>query len=235
VQQEAVERIFKIGRRRISDLMTPRPNVAWLDAEGSRDQMLQEVRECRHEQIVVSRGDIDEFLGVVRKQDILDQLLDGKPLDPLALVKEALVVHNSAPALKVFEQFKRRPIRMAIVVDEYGGLEGIVTQTDLLEALAGEIEGEPAEVVEGRDGSLLMDGAMLADDAFDRLRISERPKPGDFHTLAGLALHRLGRIPAIGEHFTWEGWRFEIAAMSGRRIEKLLVTKGKTDGSQGSD
>jgi Hemolysins and related proteins containing CBS domains len=128
----------------------------------------------------------------------------------------------------VFEQFKKRPIGLAIIVDEYGSLEGIVTQTDLLEAIAGDVpseEDEHPEVVERADGSLLMDGRMAADDALDRLQIRERPGREDFHTLAGFALSRFGRIPATGDHFVWEGWHFEVVDMDGQRIDKLLIAR----------
>ena len=227
-QQEVVQRVFSISERRISDIMTPRPDIVWIDAEDDRDEILRTVRECRHEQIVVGRGSIDEVLGVVRKQDLLDQAIDGKPLDPLGIVKEPLVVHEGAPFLAVLDQFKKRPVRMAIIVNEYGSLEGIVTPTDLLEAVAGEIpdtEDEGPDVVEREDGSLLMDGSMLAVEAFDRLQVDNRPEIEDFHTLAGFALTRLGRIPTSGDHFTWGDWRFEVVDMDGRRIDKLLVSR----------
>lgn len=230
VQQEVVERVFNIGRRRISEFMTPRPEVVWIDRDDSEEEILRTIRECRHEQIVVSQGNIDDVIGVVRKQDILDQTLDGKPLDPLALVQEALVVHEAAPVLRVLEDFKKRPIRMAVVVDEYGSFEGIVTQTDLLEAIAGAIpsaDDEEPEVIERDDGSLLMDGMMSANEAFDRLQLYHRPDIGDFDTLAGFALLQLGRLPNVGDYFSWEGWRFEIINMDGRRIDKLLVSKAE--------
>jgi CBS domain containing-hemolysin-like protein len=230
VEQEVVERVFNIGQRRISEFMTPRPEVVWIDGDDSQEEILRTIRECRHEQIVVSQGNIDDVIGVVRKQDILDQTLDGKPLDPLALVQEALVVHEAAPVLRVLENFKKRPIRMVVVIDEYGSFEGIVTQTDLLEAIAGAIpsaDDEEPEVVERDDGSLLMDGMMSANEAFDRLQLYHRPDIGDFDTLAGFALFRLGRLPNAGDYFHWEGWRFEIVDMDGRRINKLLVSKAE--------
>lgn len=227
VQQQAVERIFDIGHRSVSDFMTPRPEVDWIDADAGREEMLRKIRDCRHGRILVSRGTVDQVVGIVRKQDILDQPLDEKPLDPLALVREALVLHDGAPLPKVFEQFKKYSVGMAIVVDEYGSLAGIVTQTDLLKAIVGEFEGEPPRVVEREDGSLLMDGAMLAADAFDHLQIRERPGQHLFHTLAGFALFRLGRIPVAGDSFVWEDWRFEIIDMDGRRIDKLLVSKSR--------
>ncbi len=229
-QQEVVERVISIGDRRISDFMTPRPDIIWVDADDAKPDILKQIRACRHQQIIVSRGDVDNVIGVLRKQDILDQVLDGHETDPLSLVHEALVVHEGTPVLKVFEHFKKQPVRMAVIVNEYGSLEGIATQTDLLEAIVGDIPSEDEdgpEVTERADGSLLIDGMMAAEDAFDRLRIADRPDE-DFHTIAGFALFRLGRIPVVGDHFTWDGWRFEIVDMDGRRIDKLLVSR---DGS----
>lgn len=228
VQQQAAERIFNIGHRSVSDFMTPRPEVEWVDANADREEVLRRFRESRHGQMVVSRGTVDQVLGIVRKQDVLDQPLDGKPLDPLALVREALVLHDREPLLNVFERFKRYSIGMAVVVDEYGSLAGIVTQTDLLRAIVGELEGEPPKLVEREDGSMCIDGGIVAADAFDHLQIQNRPSQGQFHTLAGFALLRLGRIPAVGDFFLWEGWRFEIMKMDGRRIDKLLVSRSQS-------
>ena len=126
---------------------------------------------------------------------------------------------------RVLEQFKRAPVRLATILDEYGVLQGIVTQTDLLEAIAGElpeVEGEEPGIVERDDGSLLIDGMMSAPDAFDRLGFKERPE-GDFHTVAGFALSALSHLPDTGESFHYEGWRFEIVDLDGRRIDKVLA------------
>jgi CBS domain containing-hemolysin-like protein len=126
----------------------------------------------------------------------------------------------------VLEQFKRAPVRLATILDEYGVLQGIVTQTDLLEAIAGElpeVEGEEPGMVEREDGSILIDGMMSAQDAFDRLGFKTRPE-GDFHTVAGFALFQLEHLPEVGERFDYEGWRFEIVDLDGRRIDKVLAT-----------
>ncbi|MEN3931158.1 hemolysin family protein [Microvirga sp. W0021] len=224
-QQEVANRIFNLGDRSISDCMTPRPEIIWIDADDTEEDILESIRECRHEQLVVSRGSVDNVIGVVGKRDMLDQILDKKKLDPLALVQEVPFIHESLPVLKVFERFKERPTRMAVVVNEYGTIEGIVTQADLLEAIAGDIaiEDEEPEVTVREDGSLLMDGMMPVDEAFDVLQLGEKPEDGDFHTLAGFALYKLGRIPAAGDYFDWNGWRFEIIDMDGMRIDKLLL------------
>jgi CBS domain containing-hemolysin-like protein len=225
-QRQVVERVFAIGERRIGDVMTPRLEIEWVDENDGRDEILRTVRECKHEHLLVGRGSVDEFVGVVRKQDMLDQALDGKDIDPLALVKQIPVVHEGATILDVLDMAKRQPVRIAIIVDEYGGLEGIITQSDLLEAIAGDIpasDDEEPHVLERPDGSLVMDGLMPAADAFERLRIRSRPEDGDFHTLAGFALSRLGRIPEAGDSFEWEGWRFEVAEMDARRIARLTA------------
>lgn len=226
-QQDVANRILNLGDRRISDFMTPRPEIAWIDADDTHEDILASIRECRHEQLIVSRENVDNVLGVVGKRDLLDQVLDGKALDPLALVQEVPFVHETLPILKVIERFKAKPVRMAVIINEYGTLEGIVTQADLLEAIAGDIaiEDEEPEVVVREDGSLLMDGMMPVDEAFDLLHLGDKPEDGDFHTLAGFALHMLGRIPAAGDYFDWNGWRFEIIDMDAMRIDKLLLQR----------
>jgi CBS domain containing-hemolysin-like protein len=190
--------------------------------------MLSTIRACRHEQLLVGRGSIDEPLGMVLKKDLLDQVLDGQTLDPLAVIGEPLLVHEAMSIFRVLEMFKKAPVRLAIVVDEYGSLEGIVTQTDLLEAIAGDLpeaEGEEPYVVERDDGSLLIDGMMPAHDAFERLGLRTGLSDGDFHTIAGFALFQFGHLPEVGEVFAYGGWRFEIVDLDGRRIDKILATK----------
>ncbi|SEF83552.1 hemolysin family protein [Bosea lathyri] len=233
-QQQVVERVLNIGDRRISDIMTPRRDIDWIDANDSAEDMMKTIRECRYEQLLIGRGGIDEPLGMVLKKDLLDQLLDGKPLDPLAVICDPMVVHETTRIFRVLDQFKSAPVRLAIVVDEYGILDGIVTQTDLLEALAGDLpdeEGEERDIVEREDGSLLIDGMMPAHDAFARLGFRLRSADGDFHTIAGFALAQLGHLPDAGEQFDYEGWRFEIVDMDGRRIDKLLARRLEESGS----
>jgi putative hemolysin len=217
--------------------MTPRIDVEWIDIEDDRDEILKDIRQCRHEQLLVGSGGIDAPLGMILKKDLLDQTLDGKPLDPMAALREPLVVHEATPIFKVLEQFKKAPARLAMIFDEYGALEGIVTQTDLLEAIAGDLpsaEGEEPNVVERDDGSLLINGMMPAEDAFSRLRLRTRPEEGDFHTVAGFVLGQLGHLPEVGEHFEYEGWRFEVVDLDGRRIDKVLAIppKAKPDNAQ---
>jgi len=224
-QQEVVERVLTIGDRRIVDIMTPRRDVDWIDADDPQEEMLRTIRECRHEQLLVGRGDVDEPIGMILKKDLLDQVLNGRPLDPMAVVRDPLVVHETTPIFRVLDQFKKAPVRLAILIDEYGSLVGIVTQTDLLEAIAGDlpdVEDEEPYIVAREDGSLLIDGMTPVHEAFSRLGF--RPRPGDdYHTMAGFALFQLGHLPETGERFEHEGWRFEIVDMDGRRIDKLAA------------
>jgi magnesium and cobalt exporter, CNNM family len=230
-QQELFDRVLTLGNRRITDIMTPRVEVEWIDADDSQEVSLRRIRECRHEQLLVGKGKIDEPIGMILKKDLLDQVLDGQALTPLEVIRRPIAIHEAMQIFRVLEQFKKAPVRLATIIDEYGVLQGIVTQTDLLEAIAGElpeVEGEEPGMVEREDGSILIDGMMSAEDAFDKLGFRTRPE-GDFHTVAGFALFQLEHLPSVGEHFDYEGWRFEIVDLDGRRIDKVLVIPPKPE------
>lgn len=234
-QQELVERIFNIGDRRVGDIMTPRPDIDWIDADDSLGEILATVRASRHDQLLVGRGGIEEPLGMVMKHDLLHQALDGRPIDPLAVLREPLVVHEGISIFKVMERFRTTPVRVAMVLNEYGGLEGIVTQTDLLAAIAGhlpEVEGEAPEIVQREDGSFLIDGSTSVLEVFERLGLRNQAPEESFHTIAGFALFKLERLPKAGEHFDYEGWRFEIVDTDGRRIDKVLASHPSEAGVQ---
>lgn len=227
-QQQVVERVFNIGDRRISDIMTPRPEIDWVDANDMRDEILETIRACPHDQILVGRGTLDEPIGLIAKKDVLDQILAGEAFNLSAIMNQPLVVPESASIFDVLGHFKSGPIRLAMIVDEYGTLQGIVTQTDLLEAIAGDLaagEGEEPDIVEREDGSFIIDGLTPVHAVFNRLGLRVLPAQSDFHTIAGFALHQLGRIPVTGESFRYKDWQFEITDMNKRRINKLLVKK----------
>ncbi|GGA13162.1 hemolysin family protein [Dyella caseinilytica] len=234
-QQEVVERVFNIGDRRIGDIMTPRTDIVWIDVENERDTIVRTLRECRHEHILVARGDIDELLGMITKRDLLDQLLDGRELDWQSALRTPLSIQESMPIFKLLERFRETPLRIAIVRNEYGGLEGIVTQADLLEAMVGhlpESEGDEPDIVEREDGSLLIDGACPVFQMFERLGWRQPVERSSYHTAAGFVLDKLAHIPQVGEYFVYEGWRLEVVDTDGRRIDKLLAMReAGNDGS----
>lgn len=234
-QQEVVERVLTIGGQRINAIMTPRMEIDWIDLDDSLEDNLKIIKDCAGEQVLVGRRSIDEPLGMVLKTDLLDQMLAGLRPDPAALIREPLIIPESTSILRVLEQFRKRPVTLAIIVNEYGLLEGVVTPTDLLEAIAGELpdaEGEGPDIVERADGSYLIDGMMPAQEAFDFLEIGPRPKDWTYHTAAGFALSQLKQIPAEGDSFSWDGYRFEIVDMDGRRIDKMLVSRDKPSGEK---
>ena len=226
-QQEVVERVFNIGDRRIGDIMTPRTDLVWLDMEKPHEDILRTLRECRHQYLLVGRGDIGEPLGMIAKQDLLDQVLDGGALDPLAALTTPPAIQESTPIFKVLERFRSTPVRLAIVLDEYGGLEGVVTQTDLLEAMVGhlpESESDAPDIVAREDGSLLIDGACPVFQMFERLGWRQSSEKS-YHTAAGFVLAQLAHIPRVGESFVYQGWRLEVVDTDGRRIDKILATR----------
>ena len=240
-QQDVVERAFAMGNRRVRAIMTPRHDVDWVDADGSIEDILRGIRHGRHEQIVVARGTLDKVVGILRKQDLLDMHLDGKlPTSEsdegaatlLRAVRAPLVVHDGATVTQVLETFKHRLVQMALIYDEYGALRGVVTQADLLEALAGEIvdTDDDTAVVKREDGSYLADGALPYQDVFVQVGIPVLSKDdGEYRTLAGFVLSKLGRIPVSGDGVDFsvdgEAWHFEITRMDGHRIDEVAVRK----------
>lgn len=231
LQQEVVVRTLNIGKRRISDIMTPRPELDWIDACHDRARILNAVRQTRHEQLLVGKDGIDEPVGIVFKRDILDQALDGKAMDPMAVVRELFLVHEATSIFRVLEFFKSTPIRVAGIVDEYGVLAGIATQTDILEAIAGELadaSGEGPAIVQKPDGSRLIDGLAPAHEVFEALGI--RPVSGDFHTIAGFIFSSLAHLPHEGERLAYGGWVFEVAKLDGHRIDKIVAMRQKLPG-----
>ena len=226
-QQEVVERAFAMADLAVRSIMTPRGKVWWIDADTTLDARLASLRDSGHEMSVVSRGRLDAVLGVVRKQDVLDAHLSGRSTDPLDAMRPPVVVHDGATVLGVLELFKNQPVQMAIVVDEHGAVQGIVTQTDLLEAVAGDIpaEDEDPAFVQQDGGALLVDAATPIAAVLPRLDLPPTLATGAHYTLAGFCLERLGRVPAQGDTFSVEGWRFEVVGMDGLRVDKVLVTR----------
>jgi CBS domain containing-hemolysin-like protein len=227
MEKRMVRGVLGLAQRPVTAIMTPRPDVAWLDAAASADSALDLIRKSPYREFPVGRGSVDEIEGVVRKEDILDRRLRGESFDLARLMRPPVVVPESASVLDALNVFKGAPVELALVVDEYGAFRGVVTRTDLLEAIAGDLpdaHSSGTEVKTLPDGALLIDGAMSIDDLQERLGL-ERLPDSEFNTAAGLALALFGHLPEKGEKVDWENWTFEVAALDGNRIGRLIARR----------
>ena len=228
-EREMVKEVIGLAERPVVSIMTRRSEVYWIDADDPVDAIPADIRQCPFSRIVVARGgSIDEPVGFVTKKDLLDQKLDGKQLDVLASVREPLFVPEAASVLNVLEMFRQKRIHFAFVIDEFGVFEGVLTLTDVLEAITGDIPEEHEvtneAIVARADGSYLVDGLASLADLEETLHV-EAPEGARFHTVAGLALEVFGKIPATGDVGRLDEWTIEVVDMDGRRIDKLLFRR----------
>lgn len=225
-EQDMVEGVFRLSSRRIGALMTPRPNIVWLDLDDSPDEIQHKIGSSTHSRFVVVHGSLDNVLGVVHTKDLLARSLTGQPLDLKGSLQQPLFVPSTMSALRLLELFKKSGTHVALVIDEHGGLKGLVTTHDLLETVVGDIAraGAP-QAFQRADGSWLIDGLLPMDEFRELVGIRQLPeKEKDaYHTLGGFVMAHLGRIPALGDRFDWNGMRFEIMDMDGLRVDKVLV------------
>ncbi len=226
-ERQMIEGVLHLADRSVRSIMTPRPDVIWLDIGDPVETVGREIRDSGYSRFPVCSGDVDEVQGIVSAKALLDQSLKGLPFDLKSALSEPLVVHDGTPVLRLLDLFKQASVHMAVVVDEYGSVEGIVTMTDILEAIAGELpehgqEGD-ASAVQREDGSWLVDGMTPVEEVETLVGMKNMKGEGDFHTLAGFLLDRFGHVPTAAEHFHWNGIRFEVVDMDGRRIDKVLI------------
>ncbi|CAA9531573.1 MAG: Hemolysins and related proteins containing CBS domains [uncultured Thermomicrobiales bacterium] len=238
-ERAMVGRVFALADDRVAALMTPRPAVVWLDLDDPPEAQRRTMAESVFSRFPVGRGDLDHVVGVVRAKDLLADSLTGRPVAPEERLRPPLVVPEGLSALRLLEGFRQAGEHLALVVDEYGGTAGLVTIEDVLEAIVGDLPstGEPGDAgaVRRDDGSWLLDGALPIARFADVLESAPPPEEdGDYETLGGFVLARLGRIPAAGTRFDWEGWRFEVVDMDGNRVDKVLATATSGAGVTGS-
>ncbi|HTR12098.1 MAG TPA: hemolysin family protein, partial [Roseiarcus sp.] len=233
-EKEMIDGVLRLADRKVRAIMTPRPDVVWLDPADPEDTLLCQIQEGGHSRYPICRGDLDDVVGIVHTRDLPTDLVRGKPFDLLARARKPLIVHDGASILKLLELMRSSGLHLAMVVDEYGSVEGVVTVTDILESIAGDLpeagEAPEAPAVRREDGSWLVEGWMPVDEFEDAIGIRGLRDAADFHTIAGFVLNALGHVPTAGEAFLRDGFRFEVVDMDGRRIDKILVTPPSRSG-----
>ena len=229
VEHEIVEQVFRLGDRRVTSIMTPRHDIDWIDVRAGVGGLKREMAGTRHPRMIVCDGEIDVVLGVAHAEELLELLLEGKPIDLRAELKPALFVPETLSVFELVDRFRGSSTHLALVLDEFGAIEGLVTATDILEGLVGEIPSElstaAGPIVQRADGSWLVDGSLSIHDLAGTVDIPAIPdqEAGTYETLAGLVMKRLSRVPREGDAFTWGALRFEVMDMDGRRVDKVLI------------
>lgn len=230
VEQKIVERVFRLSDRTVNSLMTHRSEMVFLDAEDPFEDNMNKIIASGHSNFVVCRGEIDQVVGIARAKDMLAEWVTGKPTSIKTSAQLPPFVPEGMNALDVVEHLREVKSPIALVVDEYGSIAGMVTFTDILEAIVGDIpgmdvEGDEPDAMQREDGSWLFDGLMSVDELLLLLDLDELPEEdASYETVGGLVMAQLERIPELGDRFEWENFRFEVIDMDGHRVDKILVT-----------
>ena len=233
-ERAMIRSVLHLAERPIPALMTPRLDIVWLDMEADAQQLRETLQQYPYSRYLVCQGELDDLQGVVQGRDLLAGVLAGEPLNLQAALREPLIVHEGMNTLQVLAQLRQHPIPLAVVVDEYGGVEGIVTASDILASIAGDLvdtaDSDAPSVVQEQDGVWLLDGSLSLEELRDLLQSENLPREAGYHTLAGLVLNQLGQIPNGGEQFALEGYQFEVVSMDGHRIQQVRVRCGGAEG-----
>ena len=227
-ERQMISGVMRLADRPVRGVMTPRGEVDWLDVDADDATIRARFVETQHTRLAVAEGSVDRIIGIVQARDVVQSLIEGKPLDLRQLVRRAPVIPDMADATDALATLQRAAVPMALVHDEYGHFEGVITPADLLAAIAGvflsdeDADSDPP-LVQREDGSWLVSGSMPVDEMAERLGI-DLDADRDFHTAAGYVLAAMKRIPTTGDIFTADGWQFEVVDMDGRKIDKLIAS-----------
>lgn len=231
VEQDIIHGAFRIDDLSVRDVMTPRPDIIWLDYELPFTVNLETVKTSDHAYFPVCEGELDHVIGFLHVKDLFKIYPDFDGSDIKPLLRKPFIFPETISALQILEHFKASPIHAALVVDEFGTIQGLVTVNDIMAAIVGDIpsfnESEEKPIVQREDGSWLIDGTISIDEFKEYFHIEAVPDEADaeYHTLGGFIMTYLGRIPVTGDHFLWEQFRFEIIDMDGNRIDKVLMSR----------
>jgi len=235
-EQEIVERVFRLGDRRASSLMTYRTEVTFLDIDDPLDSNLDKIAASEHSRFPVCKGSPDEILGIVQVKDLFAQERRGQIVDLQAVIQPAEFVPEAMSALELLEHLREKKNHLALIIDEFGGITGLVTINDVLEAIVGDIptlddKVEEPDIVQREDGSYLLNGMLSNEELKDLLALEDLPdeENSGYETLGGMLMAEINRIPVAGDVVFWEDWRFEVVDMDGYRVDKVLVSSESKD------
>ncbi len=230
-ERDMIERVLRLADKPVRAIMTPRNELVWIDRTDPRREIADTLKAAPHSRFVVCDGSIDNVVGVVQAKDILDRILDGKDLSIAAALRQPMVVPDTISALDALERLKSDSLGLALVIDEYGSFEGVVTAADVLEAIIGDLAepgyGTPSQAADQVGGEMMMDGMTPVDELKARLMLPDLPAEGSYHTLGGLILALLQRVPHAGDRIVFGGWLFEVLEMDGRRVVKVRAGREK--------
>lgn len=228
-EHQMVRNVFRLDDRQVGSMMIPRAEIVWLEASSSAEDVLRVIGGTEHSRYPVCRGGLDDVLGVISAQQLLQQAIRGKPFAVDENLQSPVFVPETLSGMELLEHFRASATQIVFVVDEYGEVQGMITVRDVLEAITGEFgaqTGEDSWAVRRTDGSWLFDGLIPTQELKDRLDLKELPEEdrGRYNTLAGMIMLLLGRLPHTAEFVEWEGWRFEVVDLDGKRVDKVLVS-----------
>ncbi len=222
-----IERVLRLADKPVRAIMTPRNNLAWIDRTDTPAEIAATLKSEPHSRLVICDGGVDNPVGVVLAKDLLNRLIDGHPLSIAEALRAPGVIPDTVTALDALERLRTDPLGLALVMDEYGSFEGVVTAADVLQAITGEPEAAAPAPGDApvEPGVLVLDGMMPVDELKSRLALPDLPAEGSYHTLAGLILALLRRVPRAGDRIVFGGWLFEVTAMEGRRVDRVQASR----------
>jgi putative hemolysin len=223
-EHDMVEGVFSLADQRVYSLMTPRPDIVWMDVEDSVEEIRAKLEQSNFSRFPVRQGSLDAIIGIVKARDLLVQSLNNEPIVLKNLLKPAFFVPETMYASKALEILKEKGTDMLLVIDEFGALQGLLTINDILEEIVGAMELEEPQATQRQDGSWLLDGMLEVDEFKEIFDLPMLPHEDEYETLSGFVMMTLGRLPQPTDRFEWQGLKFEVVDMDGRRVDKVLVT-----------
>jgi putative hemolysin len=229
-EHQMVRNVFRLDDRQVGSMMIPRAEIVWLDVAATAQDVLRTISDEEHSRYPVCRGGLEDVLGVVSAQSLLQQVMQGDEVSLQDKLQPSVFVPETLSGMELLDHFRASSTQLVFVVDEYGEVQGMITVRDVLEAITGEFT-TPADdnswAVQRDDGSWLFDGLIPVPELKDRLDLKELPEEdrGRYNTLAGMVMLLLGRLPRTADSVEWEGWRFEVVDLDGKRVDKVLAAR----------